>query len=469
MKKAIVFVIVLVAIALAPILVKSYVDKNIQNKISVLDQRGVDLKILSEKGYFSSLRDFELRIKDVEKFAVYIGSISTNLNFFSSLMTSSEEVKKFLEEMVFKGNIENSNINYFANIKVNTYLDKVSDEFIRELRKDKTNPLYVALDKKLLNFDMEFSNKGIFKNSKLKDIDEKFNSQKGDTLDLKVFGQKLENNSDDKKIKIKTNLDEFLVDFENKKESFKFSFEDLDYDYSGESNLIADVSMDFKNILMDTGEVKFNIADIYSSSKGDLKKDKYDLTSTLKLSNFKGEDKISNIDSRMDSFKLDFDILGLDYTSVKEFMNYYNQSQAKALSIKDDAALFTEYMKQTQEMMRFLLVIVNKGFDIKINTNLDDLSYAKDSIKSLKIDLDANIKENKFDINKTHPLALLDSLAVKANVKIDEKGFETLSKFVPPLAMMLSSYAKKESDDIIFNIEFKNGNLSVNNQNLTLR
>ncbi len=467
MRKGIVLFVILAIFALVPMLVKTYVDENIQDEVSVLSKKGVELKILNENGYFSSVRDFELSIKDVEKFAMSMKDISSNLSLFSSLMTSPD-FRKFFEKMLFKGSIENSNINYFDDIKVNIYLDKVSDELMKDLAKDKTNPLYIVLEKKLLNFDMNFSNKGVFKTSRLKDIDEKFKSQEGETLDLKILAQSLENHSD-KKLKIKTVLDKFFINFMDKQENFEFSFEDFEYNYSGKDDFVADASMTFKNTSVNTDELRFDIADVYSDSKGDVKENKYDVRTVSKISDFKFEDKLSGIKSSLDSFKLDMDILGLDYPSARELMDYYYNSQSNILTINDDKDKLMQYMKDTEKMVSFLVVVLNKGFNIKMNTNLDELSYASDSIKYLNINLDAKIKENNFDMNKTHPLVLLSYLDVKSKIKIDEKGFETLAKFVPPLAMVLSAYAKKENDHMVFDIEFKNGNLSINAKPFALR
>ncbi len=459
MKKTLGLVFLLI-IMLIPMAVKKSVNENIEERITFFEQRGVNVKIVSEEGYFSSKRNFELTIKDANKFANYIGGISSSLNHIASFM---KDGKSNLEGLVFKGDIENSNINYFADIKANIYLDTVGDED----KKDKNGPYSVIVDKKLLNFDLLFTNKGIFKKAKLKDIDEEFVFEKGKG-NLKISGQKLINYSTDKRIEVETILDRFMFSMVEKYGKFKTSFEDLEYSLDVKNQLIGKGNFSLKDFQFSDDSFVFKFDSIYTSSEGKLKDAKYSLENELKLSKLTGKNSDINEKLNIENLKIKFDFSRIDYVSLEKLKESYAKSEEIFLNDKLSKAEFlNKYDKQLAEVFKNLEILLNKGLSLKVDASLDKFSFGGSEIEFLDIDLDAKLKENNLNTLTRNPFGFLNFLDVDGEIVIDEKGFETISAFSGGLlAMMLNDYIKKDAKKLIFDIKFKDGNLSINNKKL---
>lgn len=476
MKKGLFLVLLLIVVALVPMGVKKYVNENIQERVSVFKQRGIDVKMSNEKGYFSSIRDFELTITDEKKFAAYLSSLSSDMKFISSFIFGTAGGKDLFKGLVFKGNIENSNINYFSDIKANIYLAKLPSKIMERISKDKTNPLYKALEKKLINFDMLFSNKGVFKQSNLRNIDETF-TPKDDrgSLIVKVLGQEVKNNSDDKKIKIKDTLDKFFFDLFTGHNKIAGGFENLEHTYDGQDKFLADASLSIKNILFkDDEKVIFKINSIYNTSSGKVEDDNYTVNGKFKLSDLLFQGKRAYEVLILKDLKIDLDILDIHYPSLKTFMNVYQENEMILMKYMNYEISRVEYSRKAAEYQKQVVEkvfsLINKGLKIKVDASLDDFFFQTTKIKSLDIDLDAKLKENNINLSMKTPMELLAFVEVDGKIVVDEKGFETISNTSGGmLGMFLANYIKKDGKNLIFDIKFKDGKLNINNKEFALR
>ncbi len=73
--------------------------------------------------------------------------------------------------------------------------------------------------------------------------------------------------------------------------------------------------------------------------------------------------------------------------------------------------------------------------------------------------------KNDLNIESLNKSTLLTLLNVKANLQMLEEDYINLSAIIPPqFANLISMYAKKENDKVLFNLDLKKGKIEVNGQ-----
>lgn len=107
---------VVVALASAPMVISSSVDKEIENSKTLLEKNGFKQEILSKSGYFTSQRTFTLEIVDAAKVRDYLLGKLVEKNaqykvFAQSLQeVTPEEVNSVFNGLKFRGDMTNSNL-----------------------------------------------------------------------------------------------------------------------------------------------------------------------------------------------------------------------------------------------------------------------------------------------------------------------------------------------------------------------
>lgn len=474
--KKIVLAIIIAIIGLLPMAVKKITDDSIAKKSIELRENGVDLNILNSNGYFKSKRDYILKIEDAEKFKKYVSSELSKkypeYDFITKMFSNKETevLDNLLKGIIFKGYIENSNINYFENIKVNTFFE-FSGEIMRELEKDKRNPFYIMVEKKLISLDMLFNRSGDFVYSKLKDINETFQPTKSDKLKLELTGQEVKNEPNNERIITDVLLDKFLLDYIDKENSLKTSFNNFKYDINMKTQLDAFVKLNLDNLLINFNDFKINLKNTYLDSDGKSKGKLYTTKNVFKISNLNVNEKNKSFSA--DAVNLNFDILDLDYESLKKFYEKYKENTKISFKLMNknnlrDEVIMKEYFKVLSEMMAELNKLINKGFSLALDLDLNNvITQDLISLKSIKVDLDGKINENKLDIKSLrNPLQVLGSLDSTINITMFKEDLENIFKVAGPLSMMVAPFVKEENGKVIFDIKVDKGNILINGKKL---
>lgn len=474
-KKIIAGVVVAGAIALAPMAAKSVIDTTIETQKTNLEKNGINLNILNNTGYFSSNREFELRIENVEKFKDFLSSLAVNKDMaydkiFSKLKKRDiEKFDKFVKGMVFKGNISNSNINPSSDIEAYTYLHKFSDETMTYLEKDETGKKYILpfLKEEGIAFTTVLSNEGKIKTVSLKDINETLEktkkSGKTETMDFKVLGHKYVNKSTDTNIIGNMNLDKMAFAF-NGRNDVKMSFNKLAYDFDYLNELISKGSMTLGSveIIAKKGE-KAVLKDTKVTSDGYLKDNKYFANVTFENNGFELISRKSDLSLKKVNF--DFAISNANYEALTKLNKSYMAFESASLDVQGMSRI--ERKKHlaniSQPLIDSLGEVVNSGLDLDINLDLQKLLFKKLNLEDAKVNVMATLKKNDLNIKTFNKLFLLGVIDADINIEMTENDLKHIINTAnPKIAPMIMMYAKIENKKATFHLNLKDGKIQVN-------
>lgn len=478
MKKIALLIIVVILLALAPLGVKNMIDEKVEKQSLILKQKGLNIEVLNSKGYLKTKREFELTVKDESKFKEFIRvALIQKYPTYEALVDSlfkeeTKEFDEFLRGIVFKGSIDNSNINYNSDINVNIYLHRLSNEIMKELNKnkDKNQEILSLLNNKALAFDIVLSNKAVLKELRLKDIDEKIVSKnslgQSSSTDFKILSYVIKNYSTKDLLKAKINLDKFLINTLTSNKRAIIDIEKLAYDFSYLNEYINSSNLNLESLIFEVNDVDLKLNDISLNSKGQVKRGLYETTLDLKTNDIKfisRKDKFL-IDSLLFSLKFN-DVLYEDLKSLnKAYINMELITLDKSLS-KDEKSL-----KLTSAVDDFIISIdevLNNGAKLKAKLDVKDLQQTRVSFKNIDLDIDLVLNKNTLSfqtLDKKELLSNVDGNIVLVLPKDDFTNFVGLVN--PTFAMLLSVYAKELETEILFDVKIHKGVITINDKKL---
>ncbi len=452
--KKIIFIVLFVLIALSPMLVKTLVDKEIDKiVVQMHKENGLKLNILNSKGYFISTRNYSLVIEDTKKFRKFISDrFSTYYEDLFNIDENDEDFNTFLKAMIFKGYIQNSNLNYFDDVSVNMYLDKVLSE-------NKNKIFQKLVEKKLLNINMLFDNQANFKYAKLKDIDESIKLKKGEDLKLLVLGQEIKDSSKKERLIYKILTKKFIFDYKNIDKKITINFEDLKYDVSMKNSLENKSDIKVKNIFIYTDEFEFKSKNIDLKNDYDLEKNLYSSYFKIKTEDFSLKDEKSDIFANEINLKVD--TFHLDYKTLQRLEKLYLKMENTDLSTKT-------FVEDNKAFLDEINKLINKTFRVKLKLALDDFTDKDNiSLKNIKINLDEKVLKNNIDLRQVQSIAeFLPIIDSDIYISMFKEDLGRIVRLNAPLGMMLFSVAKEEKDKFSFNIQTKKGKIFINGKSL---
>ena len=178
LKIFIIAILVVAGVAITPLVVKKSVNETIEKERASLSQKGLKLDITKEDGYFSSVREFDIKVEDSKLFKDFIldelskvESINTNL-FEAMKAKANSGYKEVLEGMLFKGQMKNSNL-FPQDSFLEFHLASLSDVIMTELKRKKDiykiiNPIF---EEKILAFTLTLDSNQKLKSIFMKNID----------------------------------------------------------------------------------------------------------------------------------------------------------------------------------------------------------------------------------------------------------------------------------------------------------
>lgn len=477
MKKFIFIAVAVVLLALAPLGVKNIIDEEVSKQSLLLEKKGLKVEVLSSNGYLKTKRDFELTIEDEKKFKEFlrdsfVEKYPTYEALFDSIVEEdTKEFDEFLRGLVFKGDISNSNINYNSDIDVYVYLHKFSDEIMSELNrnKDKNQEVLSLLNKKALAFDINLTNKAKLKRIALKDIDERVVSKNslGHTSDttFKVLSYFFENKSTQELLKGKLNLDKFLIQTSKENENSIMDLTSLVYNFTYLNEYInsSDLKLKEFSFLVDGVNVDINNLDL--KSKGLVKSGIYRTQLDLKTDDFRfltPADKFT-----IESILLNIDFNNIDYERLRNLNSSYINLELISLDktlTKNERSQKLSYAVET--LINDIDEVLNYGATLKANLDLKALD-SRISFETIDLDIDLTLQKNNLTFQTLNKKELLSNIDGTINIVLPKKDFMVLLKEInSSIGMLLSVYAKEEKNQVLFNIDIKNGEIFVNDKKL---
>jgi len=446
MKKIVLYVvgIVIVGAIAMPLVVKNQMNKQIEDQKQILKQDGIELTITKEEGYFSSIREFELKILNGKKLRDFMltefAKKNPNYKGLAELMQkqSNKDIRPALDGTTFKGNIKNSNL-YLTPTQIEISLTKFSDEIMSSISSDKkVDKLFNSiLDEKLFTFFVTLDSNQKVSQIVMQDIDKDIEDN-GDTVNVKLKNHKL--NIDIKEsLKGIYTLGEQSVsgnDFFLNTKGIEYKFDYLtQFDNSGTIHVDSFEIKEKKEVLkVGNIDISNNIETQDNALDANVKYSVKDIY-------LKSNDKLE-----LDNYLLDFTLTGLDKDASIKGGNAYNQLAFNPT--QDSVKNFTDALQ----------TVLNRGFKANIKTSLDGLSFQNMVFDNADFTLNLNVEKNSYTIDSND---VIKAFLVDGKLTIDEKSIENILK-VDKSFEKFAKLGKKEGSNVVFNYEFKDGNLLVN-------
>lgn len=474
MKKIIFIVIILALVFLVPFSIKKSVDGILENSITNMKNNGINIKITNTKGFFNSTRKFTLTINDEIKFNEYLqNQIKYKYHkytyIFETVLNTKEykEYNKFLKDIIFKGTIENSNIDFTKDIKVNLYLDSLSKDFMDKLKETK-NPIRVIFDKKLINFNMIFNKNQELIYTKLNNIDEIF---KDNSHIIKTKIQEFENfitPNKDKDIS-KTTINEIYLEQKDKKNHFVINLKEVksNMEYKNTLENIRDLS--FNDLKTTFNNTKLDLEKMYFYSDGINENDNYQINSKITMHNSKFKDLKKT--AKLEDIDLNLSIKNIDYNLIDETYTLYEKINLETIqSLKNRKQISKNFEKLTNmsmELTKNLVLILQDGFNLNIDLNIKKLLLNILQLEKINVKVNAMLNKNNINLNNINQQRILQNIEGKINISMTENDLKNISNLIPPqISQQIKYFQKIENSQAIFNIDISKGQITINNKKL---
>ncbi len=459
MKKTslIVVALLLVVVATIPIIGNKFMQKYTKDTIVVLKSHGLKLLTLkTDDSYLNTKKQFKFVVEDSSEFVKYLNERSHG--------KLPLETKSDLDGTVLGLDLIYSNIPFAKSIKFALYPLELSKVVSEKIKEEDVN----FYDK----FSAFLKNKGLFYYGEYNLINQKF------TTHMKSIHQHyaLHNSSD-------VNVTLSGVSFNGQGDIF-----------SPEKLVTSIKTMNFKASQKEVF-AKLILDNFYAKNKFISLSNNENSVSFSKLA-FIVKGKKSNINITLNGLKtasnatLNKNLIAMNSnTTLKKIVlllknidlkatNFHAKTSVTNIALKPFKSLQTIVSKlsntnmsrrEQRKLRESVLALFADGMKIKI----DDISLKnitlkdKNNIGAFKIGADIQIKKDANLAKKLQqsPLLLLGNLDVDSNLTLSKKLYNLLIQNTP-MAQMISSYAKKEQNNIIFNLSFHNSKLQINGKQI---
>ncbi|NVJ53610.1 MAG: hypothetical protein HWD90_07930 [Campylobacteraceae bacterium] len=450
MKKLFLGLIVIVVILVAPLGVKNFINNTLEEKKDVLNNNGIEFNVLSSNGYFSSHREFEISINDISKFQIFLKDKALEINDIFRPIVESIDITKFrnietLKSIIFKGEMDNSNINPFSKIKSKMYLASMPKSF------EKDRDIKTILDNKTIAFDLVFSFAGKLENIILKDIDYKNKFMLTDT--------KFDNKTDDNNIAGILNIGKMNLLSSNRNDRMLLDKVNCDFTYK---NYFENSTDFFLNSFAINNDIKIDKLDM--STKGSLVGNNYSGNTNISFENTI-LDLRKNQFIKISNFNLNIDVNDFDSKSLLNFNDLYNQSIVDSFVGYSKKNRINEIMKYQMELEKVLIDFLNHGGEVKADLSFKEFNNAIISLNNPKLDMYFKLDKNNLTLLNANK-KILEYLDLEINLKLKKVDYENLLKIFR--TRMLDNYVKFENNEALFKVKTINNQINVNGKTIRL-
>jgi len=456
MKKIIIILALLViGLVLLPIVGNRVAEDSLNDRVEVLVSYGLEVSNSDTKStYLRTKKYYEFSVKDANKFVEY-------LNQFSDEQLPPY-VNAILEGAVVATDIEYNNFPLSEAIKVDIYPLSLSTQMIEELQKDNIdfyNYLSKLLQSKGILYHINYNIVSSDFDGYIKDIDEKYSFDDGVEISLKLkdalykgSGPLVAPES------LNSSIGVISVNVKKPKEELVLNLKDFSSSATFESQSTYVTGAKVKNIefIFDARErAKITANDIHLNLSSNTQGKKAEFYAKTSFKDLTLVSKTKQI--KASNFNYDISLSDIDKDSYEEF---------RLLAAKAKVGQSSKLQNQIEQN---IMKVLSKGFTLSIA----DFSLARIALNNTKslngfnLKAEMNLKEdislsNNLNFN---PLQLAKNLKLDMNFKLSKALFAVIAKEVP-MSVFASAYAKEVGDDLVFDLIFDNGSISLNGKSL---
>ncbi len=456
---------IVVIVILTPLSYKQYINNIVVKKIADLNNQG--LMITQQKDNSTFLTTSKV-------YKIVVSNPSTLYkNFLSQFFNNSQKdmVKKILNstngsEITIDLNILNFPVTHKNAIGI--YLTSLPPKIVSS---SKPNPsleqVKLFLKNKGFGIIVNANAFGKIKSITLKNIDKKFDNKKDNIV-----------------IQIKDYVTNFSkINFQNYDYAFVTTNSLFNFDFNHSTSKYLNIG--YKNLKYNTDRENFYNYTMSCSLKNfHFNSERYLKKQALKLDNIIISTKSALFADNVNYlFKYKVKDINFDVTSrygkniTTNINNFLFSGSIKGLNkdiLKDISEIsYTNKYLFKQKYLQISQSILNNGLEFQINHFDADsifINQGKQLISFGKIStkLKLNILKNNIDLSKRfNPILLIKYINIHAKINITKKDFNFIKSLDKRGKMgKFFKLAKKQGDNVIFDIGFSNGQLAINNQKI---
>ncbi len=450
--------IVAAAIVATPLVISKQIDSKLEDNQRLLEKNGFKQEIISKSGYLTGKRTFTLEISDAKKARDFMldALVAKNAQYKLFAQNLKDETNAGINEafngLGFKGEMLTSHL-FPSDAKVSLTLAKLPQVTQEEIAKDPkaSGVVLPLLDKGIFGVDMTFSSDEKLKALKLKDIKESIHVEEG-TIDVDTQGHTLSLNERAGIVHgvvgiQKQNLGVKATDFtvQSNLENFLYTF-----DYQDDLNNKGELSLE--HYAFDTKDaysaVSFSIGAMKVTSSAEDVRKEWSLKADYALNNLSFTNALAE-EVKLNTLLANLSLKGLQSESIKKIQADYN-AMVLAPENGGEKALIDDFV-----------ALVRHGMVFDFNIGLKALSGTL-ALKDVSINTTLQIAKNDFS-DQQSPLALVGLLDVTSKLKIHKEDRATLEalQLTAPQDFELG---RAEGDYFVYDVTFKQGVISVNDQ-----
>jgi hypothetical protein len=457
MKKYILYIVVafVVSVLLIPVVGNSVVQTRIQERITQLDDYGIETsKYKKTSSYLSTTQHFEFLLKDTKKFVNY-------LNKYSDKQIPSY-IDALMDGMVVGVDMRYSNIPFSSSLLVEIYPTKLPTDIATQLQNEDIE-FYNSLNK-------FFSNKGIFYSVEynvlsddfkgyLKDIDEKYIFKNNISMD--IFLKNLTFKGKGSLIaprRVSASFEKMSIDLNDNNEKLSFVLNKLSTssNFESKTTYLRGLRFDNAHMLMDdiSNKFEFDIKAFNFNASSITLDNTAELSSKVSVENF--DFKLPNSDLRMKELNMDMGVSKLDKTMFEKF------SKLLSISKADNS------YNNIKELNKAFVELLSKGLEIDVaDMSAKHIILKNKDLKSYKIVSNIVVYEDKELLAKVlkSPLYVLKNIDIDTKMQFAKPLYDELVKINRGISF-LSKNAKIVDDKVFIDILYSKGQMTLNGKKL---
>lgn len=408
-----------------PYITKKSINNSIEKKQKELKMNGINLSVVSDKGYINSKREIEINIEDSIKFLDYMSQfLEIDIDILNVLTNNGS----YLENLSIKGTTFNTNI-FPENINVELAFDKLPNDLKQLMRKE---PIVNKLIKSLA-LNLKLDKNGNVSFLALNDIIINDNGTNIKLLKPQIVF---------KKDNYLTKIQNITLKLNRKSEKLLIYFDDIsdDLHYKNTFNLHETTKIN---------KIKFNYTNqrnyenklvSYRSEKNKIivnsnsKNDEIDMSVNYKMENTML--RTNDLDTELGDLNLEIGFNGLKKQPIQELSDYKNTSNILEPRLQE---------------------IINYGFSMNLKSNINNIKNNKIKIfeaKNISFNLLAKLKRNNLNKNSK-------SNDISKNISLN--GTVEMDKHIVDLMKPIQQYNTNIINGIShFDIKFIDSKLFIN-------
>ncbi|MBN2817167.1 MAG: DUF945 family protein [Campylobacterales bacterium] len=446
--------IVVVAVAVLPLIGNSFMKNAIDARLEQLNSYGVTVsKEQSQSQYLNTQRHFEFLLEDADKFVAYLNKYADS--------QLPPYVNAMFEGVLIGADIEYSNFPFAKAVIIDIYPMSLSEEMSQNLQKedlDFYNYIQKVLQAKGVLYHIEYNVLSEDFNGYIQDIKEAYTLKDGSELKVNLEGATFSGNGELVAPKrLSTDLKMITIELIQQSEKLLFDITGLKSasNYDSKSTYVS--SMECANAVLKVqgtaSDAEFVMNELKLNASSNTQNDFAQLASKSSIQKLFVASK--QIDFSVSDFNMDIGVDKLDKKSFLETLDIFSK-----MKNMQDPQLAKEFEES-------FIALLSKGFLFNIaDLSVSDVSLqGGEHLKHSELKSQITLIEDKDFAQKMQmtPLLLASNVSMLTNLRLSEEMFTKITN-MKPLPVQFQTYIKRDGSDYIFDVEYKNGQVSINSK-----